>query len=69
MIYVTPFDPVTLKATGLSTDSGFASLAHVVEMLGEPVHEAPALLVYGDDAARVLFSRVAFYTGELKPCS
>lgn len=33
-IYATPFDPQTKQATGPSTDSGFCTIAEVVEAMG-----------------------------------
>ena len=64
-IFVTPFDPKTRQCQSVSTDSGFNSLEQVVEMMGEPIKQTEAFLIYGDDSARVLFSRVAFYKGPL----
>lgn len=34
MIYLTPFNPETMQATGPSVDSGFASIDAAVAMLG-----------------------------------
>lgn len=33
-VYLTPYDPKTLKTTGPSTDSGFESVDQAVECLG-----------------------------------
>lgn len=34
MIYATPYDDETKQATGPSTDSGFTTIAEVVEAMG-----------------------------------
>lgn len=61
MIYITPFKTQTLETTGPSNDSGFASLDDVVAVMGpDHVKRTRALLVYGDETDRVLFSRAPF---------
>ncbi len=48
MIYLTPYDTVTLTCTGASTDSGFTNLDEVRQMMGEPDMAHPRMLTYGD---------------------
>jgi len=62
-IYATSFDPQTLEPTGHSADSGFDSLETVAAVMGPPVKQTDALLIYGDASSRVLFSRLPFYLG------
>jgi len=62
-IYATSFDPQTLEPTGHSADSGFDSLETVAAVMGPPITQAAAFLIYGDDTSRVLFSRTPFYLG------
>ena len=35
MIYITPFDPATLRASAPSSDSGFRTLADVAAVMGD----------------------------------
>jgi len=56
MIYLTPYDPVTLLA-GESSDSGFQSLDQVVELMGPPAHRSPTWMTYPDGIA---FSQFVF---------
>lgn len=46
MIYLTPFDPVTLLCTGPSTDSGFESLDQAAETMGPPVQRLRRMVQY-----------------------
>lgn len=46
MIYVTPYDTSTQQCTAQSTDSGFATLAEVVAVMGPPMREGPRMLLY-----------------------
>jgi cystathionine beta-lyase family protein involved in aluminum resistance len=48
VIYLTPYDTVTLACTGASTDSGFTTLDEVRQMMGEPDMAHPRMLTYGD---------------------
>ena len=48
MIYLTPYDTVTLACTGASTDSGFTTLDEVRQMMGEPDMAHPRMLTYED---------------------
>lgn len=48
VIYLTPFDTVTLTCTGASIDSGFTTLDEVRQMMGEPDMAHPRMLTYGD---------------------
>lgn len=48
MIYLTPYDTVTLACTGASTDSGFTTLDEVRQIMGEPDMAHPRMLTYGD---------------------
>lgn len=48
VIYLTPFDTVTLACTGASTDSGFTTLDEVRQMMGEPDMAHPRMLTYRD---------------------
>jgi len=62
-IYLTPFNAHTRQASGLSTDSGFATLEATAEAMGPARHQTPALLIYGEGESSVLFSRTAFWLG------
>ena len=50
MIYLTPYDPTTLRCTGPSVDSGFASLDDVVALMGPPVRAGRRVHTYADVA-------------------
>lgn len=64
MIYITPFKNDELRTvTGPSSDSGFASIDEVIEMMGEPISRAPRYAIYGDDENRVIFSRDVRFDG------
>lgn len=57
MIYATPFDPMLRECSGLSVDSGFSTLAAVIDAMG-PNYITGNLMyvIYGDDKTRVIFS-------------
>lgn len=47
-IFLTPYNPETLRCTGASADSGFTTLDEVRQMMGEPDMAHPRMLTYGD---------------------
>lgn len=46
MILATPFDPATRLCTGPSEPSGFDSLEDVVALMGEPIRQTRAMVIY-----------------------
>lgn len=60
-IYATPFNAPTGEILSASVDAGFKTLAEAMQAMGLPDSTlAPAVLVYGKEPDRVLFSRVPF---------
>jgi hypothetical protein len=62
-IYATPFTRSDGKCTGPSTDSGFTSIDHVIDSMGQSVCVLyrPRMVVYGEGEERVLFSHTIFH--------